>query len=182
MSVLLTSNTLPVRQVTLTGIGWFPFVAQETRVCAAQQWEGGAVAFPEGRRPSRWRPSCQVRSREAQEATLTHPLFSPSAESASNTAPLQRSQSLPHSVTVTLGGVSDQGTPSSSALSEREASRLDKFQQLLAGPHTDLGKCPPAEDTYTAQFGLFSAHARMMGGPSVWAVVRVSHHDERHLP
>ncbi|XP_073070164.1 TBC1 domain family member 22A isoform X8 [Manis javanica] len=60
------------------------------------------------------------------------------AESASNTAPLQRSQSLPHSVTVTLGGVSDQGTPSSSALSEREASRLDKFQQLLAGPHTDL--------------------------------------------
>ncbi|XP_036762506.2 TBC1 domain family member 22A isoform X1 [Manis pentadactyla] len=60
------------------------------------------------------------------------------AESASDTAPLQRSQSLPHSVTVTLGGVSDPGTPSSSALSEREASRLDKFQQLLAGPHTDL--------------------------------------------
>uniref|UniRef100_A0A667GCV9 TBC1 domain family member 22A n=1 Tax=Lynx canadensis TaxID=61383 RepID=A0A667GCV9_LYNCA len=61
-----------------------------------------------------------------------------SAESASDTAPLQRSQSLPHSVTVALGGTSDPSTLSSSALSEREASRLDKFKQLLAGPNTDL--------------------------------------------
>ncbi|KAM7115421.1 TBC1 domain family member 22A isoform 1-T1 [Molossus nigricans] len=60
------------------------------------------------------------------------------AESASNTAPLQRSQSLPHSATVTLGGSSDPSTLSGSALSEREASRLDKFKQLLAGPNTDL--------------------------------------------
>uniref|UniRef100_A0ABI7YJF3 Rab-GAP TBC domain-containing protein n=2 Tax=Felis catus TaxID=9685 RepID=A0ABI7YJF3_FELCA len=60
------------------------------------------------------------------------------AESASDTAPLQRSQSLPHSVTVALGGTSDPSTLSSSALSEREASRLDKFKQLLAGPNTDL--------------------------------------------
>ncbi|VFV21307.1 tbc1 domain family member 22a [Lynx pardinus] len=59
-------------------------------------------------------------------------------ESASDTAPLQRSQSLPHSVTVALGGTSDPSTLSSSALSEREASRLDKFKQLLAGPNTDL--------------------------------------------
>uniref|UniRef100_A0A2I3H276 TBC1 domain family member 22A n=1 Tax=Nomascus leucogenys TaxID=61853 RepID=A0A2I3H276_NOMLE len=61
------------------------------------------------------------------------------AESASDAAPLQRSQSLPHSATVTLGGTSDPSTLSSSALSEREASRLDKFKQLLAGPNTDLG-------------------------------------------
>uniref|UniRef100_A0A8P0T7Y1 TBC1 domain family member 22A n=1 Tax=Canis lupus familiaris TaxID=9615 RepID=A0A8P0T7Y1_CANLF len=60
------------------------------------------------------------------------------AESASDTVPLQRSQSLPHSVTVALGGTSDPSALSSSALSEREASRLDKFKQLLAGPHTDL--------------------------------------------
>ncbi|XP_019302778.2 TBC1 domain family member 22A isoform X3 [Panthera pardus] len=60
------------------------------------------------------------------------------AESASDAAPLQRSQSLPHSVTVALGGTSDPSTLSSSALSEREASRLDKFKQLLAGPNTDL--------------------------------------------
>nr|XP_005567035.2 TBC1 domain family member 22A isoform X1 [Macaca fascicularis] len=60
------------------------------------------------------------------------------AESASDAAPLQRSQSLPHAAAVTLGGTSDPGTLSSSALSEREASRLDKFKQLLAGPNTDL--------------------------------------------
>lgn len=60
------------------------------------------------------------------------------AESASDAAPLQRSQSLPHAATVTLGGTSDPGTLSSPALSEREASRLDKFKQLLAGPNTDL--------------------------------------------
>lgn len=60
------------------------------------------------------------------------------AETASSPVPLQRSQSLPHSATVTLGGTSDPSTLSSPALSEREASRLDKFRQLLAGPHTDL--------------------------------------------
>lgn len=73
-------------------------------------------------------------------------VLSPSAESASNAVPLQRSQSLPHSATVTLGGSSDPSALSSSALSEREASRLDKFKQLLAGPNTDLGKCPVEED------------------------------------
>ncbi|XP_045869524.1 TBC1 domain family member 22A isoform X2 [Meles meles] len=60
------------------------------------------------------------------------------AESASDTVPLQRSQSLPHSVTVALGGAPHSSALSSSALSEREASRLDKFKQLLAGPNTDL--------------------------------------------
>lgn len=67
-------------------------------------------------------------------------LFSLPAESASGPAPLHRSQSLPHAATMALGSTSDPGTLSSSALSEREASRLDKFKQLLAGPNTDLGK------------------------------------------
>ncbi|XP_015426216.1 PREDICTED: TBC1 domain family member 22A [Myotis davidii] len=65
-------------------------------------------------------------------------LFSLPAESASGPAPLHRSQSLPHAATMALGSTSDPGTLSSSALSEREASRLDKFKQLLAGPNTDL--------------------------------------------
>uniref|UniRef100_A0A9L0K639 TBC1 domain family member 22A n=1 Tax=Equus asinus TaxID=9793 RepID=A0A9L0K639_EQUAS len=60
------------------------------------------------------------------------------AESASDSVPLQRSQSLPHSATVALGGTSDSSTLGSSVLSEREAFRLDKFKQLLAGPNTDL--------------------------------------------
>lgn len=79
--------------------------------------------------------------RKARRLPSPSVLF-PSAESASSTIPLQRSQSLPHSATVTLGGLSDPSTLSGSALSEREASRLDKFKQLLAGPNTDLGKCP----------------------------------------
>lgn len=58
--------------------------------------------------------------------------------SASDAAPLQRSQSLPHAATVVLGGAPEPGALSSSALSEREASRLDKFKHLLAGPNTDL--------------------------------------------
>ncbi|XP_037369271.1 TBC1 domain family member 22A [Talpa occidentalis] len=60
------------------------------------------------------------------------------AESAHGAAPLHRSQSLPHSATVALGGPSDPSAGSSSAASERVASRLDKFRQLLAGPNTDL--------------------------------------------
>ncbi|XP_040089291.1 TBC1 domain family member 22A [Oryx dammah] len=58
--------------------------------------------------------------------------------SASDAAPLQRSQSLPHAATVALGGAPEPSALSSSALSEREASRLDKFKHLLSGPNTDL--------------------------------------------
>uniref|UniRef100_A0A8C6FXM3 TBC1 domain family member 22A n=1 Tax=Moschus moschiferus TaxID=68415 RepID=A0A8C6FXM3_MOSMO len=58
--------------------------------------------------------------------------------SASDAIPLQRSQSLPHAASVVLGGVPEPSVLSSSALSEREASRLDKFKHLLAGPNTDL--------------------------------------------
>lgn len=61
-----------------------------------------------------------------------------SSDSTSDSVPLQRSQSLPHSATVALSGTSDPHALGSSALSKREASRLDKFKQLLAGPNTDL--------------------------------------------
>nr|XP_048300870.1 TBC1 domain family member 22A isoform X2 [Myodes glareolus] len=60
------------------------------------------------------------------------------SESTSDPVPLQRSQSLPHSATVSLSGTSDPNALGGSALSNREASRLDKFKQLLAGPNTDL--------------------------------------------
>lgn len=64
----------------------------------------------------------------------------PFLESTGDTVPLQRSQSLPHSATVTLSGTSDPHALAGSALSKRETSRLDKFKQLLAGPNTDLGE------------------------------------------
>lgn len=60
------------------------------------------------------------------------------SESTSDPVPLQRSQSLPYSATVSLSGTSDPNALGGSALSNREASRLDKFKQLLAGPNTDL--------------------------------------------
>ncbi|XP_027252006.1 TBC1 domain family member 22A isoform X4 [Cricetulus griseus] len=60
------------------------------------------------------------------------------SESTSDPVPLQRSQSLPHSATVSLSGTSDPHALGGSALSKREATRLDKFKQLLAGPNTDL--------------------------------------------
>lgn len=60
------------------------------------------------------------------------------SESTSDPVPLQRSQSLPHSATVSLSGTSDPHALGGSNLSMRETSRLDKFKQLLAGPNTDL--------------------------------------------
>ncbi|KAG8517973.1 TBC1 domain family member 22A [Galemys pyrenaicus] len=62
------------------------------------------------------------------------------ADGASDAVPLHRSQSLPHSAAAALGGTSDPSVAGSSAGSERLASRLDKFRQLLAGPNTDLGE------------------------------------------
>lgn len=66
----------------------------------------------------------------------------PFLESSGDAVPLQRSQSLPYSATVALSGTSDPHALGGSALSKREASRLDKFKQLLAGPNTDLGESP----------------------------------------
>ncbi|XP_053112765.1 TBC1 domain family member 22A isoform X2 [Hemicordylus capensis] len=64
---------------------------------------------------------------------------SSSADSASENASMPRSQSLPQASTVGLvGGVTDHSTSGVPVLSEREASRLDKFRQLLAGPNTNL--------------------------------------------
>ena len=108
-----------------------------------------------------------------------HRVLSLSAESASDTVPLQRSQSLPHSVTVALGGTSDPSALSSSALSEREASRLDKFKQLLAGPHTDLGESP-ARGGHMCLVLLVLRPQAPMCGLLCWRVVCVvpgSHED-----
>uniref|UniRef100_A0A8D0LBM0 TBC1 domain family member 22A n=1 Tax=Sphenodon punctatus TaxID=8508 RepID=A0A8D0LBM0_SPHPU len=64
---------------------------------------------------------------------------SSSADAASENASLQRSQSLPHASTVPIvGGAADHYASASPVLTEREAFRLDKFRQLLAGPNTDL--------------------------------------------
>ncbi|KAH0616525.1 hypothetical protein JD844_027691 [Phrynosoma platyrhinos] len=60
-------------------------------------------------------------------------------DSANENAYMPRSQSLPQTSTVTMvGEVVDHNTSGLPILLEREASRLDKFKQLLAGPNTNL--------------------------------------------
>ncbi|XP_066579959.1 TBC1 domain family member 22A isoform X1 [Amia ocellicauda] len=62
-----------------------------------------------------------------------------SKEGAFDRVPLQRQQSLPHRPVIPMvARMADQNTSGTLAMTEREASRLDKFKQLLAGPNTDL--------------------------------------------
>ncbi|KAJ8392029.1 hypothetical protein AAFF_G00083390 [Aldrovandia affinis] len=54
-------------------------------------------------------------------------------------AALQRHQSLPHRPIIPMvARMADQNTSGALVMTEREASRLDKFRQVLAGPNTDL--------------------------------------------
>uniref|UniRef100_A0A665WVB4 TBC1 domain family, member 22a n=1 Tax=Echeneis naucrates TaxID=173247 RepID=A0A665WVB4_ECHNA len=59
---------------------------------------------------------------------------------AGECAALHRQQSLPHRPPVIplVARMADQNTSGTPAMTEREASRLDKFKHLLAGPNTDL--------------------------------------------
>uniref|UniRef100_A0A4W6E8F7 TBC1 domain family, member 22a n=1 Tax=Lates calcarifer TaxID=8187 RepID=A0A4W6E8F7_LATCA len=61
-------------------------------------------------------------------------------EEESECAALHRQRSLPHRPPVIplVARMADQNTSGTPAMTEREASRLDKFKQLLAGPNTDL--------------------------------------------
>ncbi|XP_075967998.1 TBC1 domain family member 22A isoform X2 [Anarhichas minor] len=67
------------------------------------------------------------------------PIGSPK-DAASEYAGLHRQRSLPHRPPVIplVARMADQNTSGTPAMTEREASRLDKFKQLLAGPNTDL--------------------------------------------
>ncbi|XP_061920577.1 TBC1 domain family member 22A isoform X2 [Entelurus aequoreus] len=67
------------------------------------------------------------------------PIGSPK-DAASEHAALYRQRSLPHRPPVIplVARMADQNTSGTPVMTEREASRLDKFKQLLAGPNTDL--------------------------------------------
>ncbi|KAJ3612136.1 hypothetical protein NHX12_020413 [Muraenolepis orangiensis] len=67
------------------------------------------------------------------------PLGSPRDE-AGERAALHRQRSLPPRPPIIpmVARITDQNTSETPVMTEREASRLDKFRQLLAGPHTDL--------------------------------------------
>ncbi|CAL8338979.1 unnamed protein product [Arctogadus glacialis] len=76
------------------------------------------------------------------------PIGSPRDEVAER-GPLHRQRSLPPRPPIIpmVARIADQNTSGSPVMTEREASRLDKFRQLLAGPHTDLGKNLPSTST-----------------------------------
>lgn len=67
------------------------------------------------------------------------PIGSPK-DAAGEHAALHRQRSLPHRPPVIplVARMADQNTSGTPAMTEREASRLDKFKQLLTGPNTDL--------------------------------------------
>ncbi|XP_032445009.1 TBC1 domain family member 22A isoform X2 [Xiphophorus hellerii] len=67
------------------------------------------------------------------------PIGSP-RDAAGERAGLHKQRSLPHRPPVIplVARMADQNTSGTPAMTEREASRLDKFKQLLAGPNTDL--------------------------------------------
>nr|XP_020456952.1 TBC1 domain family member 22A isoform X4 [Monopterus albus] len=67
------------------------------------------------------------------------PIGSPK-DVAGEPAALHRQRSLPHRPPLIplVARMADQNTSGTLAMTEREASRLDKFRQLLAGPNTDL--------------------------------------------
>ncbi|XP_057711694.1 TBC1 domain family member 22A isoform X3 [Corythoichthys intestinalis] len=66
------------------------------------------------------------------------PIGSPK-DGAGDHGSLYRQRSLPHRPVIPLvARMADQNTSGTPAMTEREASRLDKFKQLLSGPNTDL--------------------------------------------
>jgi len=75
-------------------------------------------------------------------AHVTLHLFTLPPDAAGEHAALHRQRSLPHRPPVIplVARMADQNTSGTPVMTEREASRLDKFKQLLAGPNTDLGK------------------------------------------
>ncbi|XP_042366974.1 TBC1 domain family member 22A isoform X1 [Plectropomus leopardus] len=96
----------------------------------------GDVTSPEVSFASQSSPYADGRLVKSQSEA---PIGSPK-DAAGEHAALHRQRSLPHRPPVIplVARMADQNTSGTPAMTEREASRLDKFKQLLAGPNTDL--------------------------------------------
>uniref|UniRef100_UPI0037E99078 TBC1 domain family member 22A isoform X2 n=1 Tax=Semicossyphus pulcher TaxID=241346 RepID=UPI0037E99078 len=97
---------------------------------------GGYVTSPEVSFASQSSPYTDGRLVKSHSEA---PIGSPK-DAAGEHAALHRQRSLPHRPPVIplVARMADQNTSGTPAMTEREASRLDKFKQLLAGPNTDL--------------------------------------------
>lgn len=97
--------------------------------------EGGDVTSPEMPFSSQTSPYTDGRLVKSHSEA---PIGSPK-DAENERAALHRQRSLPHRPVIPLvARMADQNTSGTPAMTEREASRLDKFKQLLAGPNTDL--------------------------------------------
>ncbi|XP_040002018.1 TBC1 domain family member 22A isoform X3 [Xiphias gladius] len=97
--------------------------------------EGGEVTSPEVSFASQCSPYTDGHLVKSHSEA---PIGSPKDEAGECVA-LHRQRSLPHRPVIPLvARMADQNTSGTPAMTEREASRLDKFKQLLAGPNTDL--------------------------------------------
>ncbi|XP_047245840.1 TBC1 domain family member 22A isoform X2 [Girardinichthys multiradiatus] len=83
--------------------------------------------------------SCPYTDSRLVKSHSEAPIGSPK-DAAGEYASLHRQRSLPHRPPVIplVARMADQNTSGTPAMTEREASRLDKFKQLVAGPNTDL--------------------------------------------
>ncbi|KAJ8261831.1 hypothetical protein GJAV_G00158970 [Gymnothorax javanicus] len=101
-----------------------------------QDEEEGEEPTPELTFSSELRPA-DAESRMVKSFSEAH--IESSKDGAAERAALQRQQSLPHRPVIPLvARMADQNTSGALVMTEREASRLDKFRQVLAGPNTDL--------------------------------------------
>uniref|UniRef100_A0A7N8XFF5 TBC1 domain family, member 22a n=1 Tax=Mastacembelus armatus TaxID=205130 RepID=A0A7N8XFF5_9TELE len=83
----------------------------------------------------------EVTSTEVSFASQSSPYTDGRLVKSHSEAPIGvQNRSLPHRPPVIplVARMADQNTSGTPAMTEREASRLDKFKQLLAGPNTDL--------------------------------------------
>ncbi|KAJ8381650.1 hypothetical protein SKAU_G00024280 [Synaphobranchus kaupii] len=100
-----------------------------------QEEEEGEEPTPELTFSSEPRPFAE--SRMVKSLSEAH--IESSKDGAAERSALQRQQSLPHRPLIPLvARMADQNTSGALVMTEREASRLDKFRQVLAGPNTDL--------------------------------------------
>ncbi|XP_061107416.1 TBC1 domain family member 22A isoform X1 [Conger conger] len=101
-----------------------------------QEEEEGEEPAPELTFSSEPRPPF-AESRMVKSLSEAH--IESSKDGAAERVALQRQQSLPHRPLIPLvARMADQNTSGALVMTEREASRLDKFRQVLAGPNTDL--------------------------------------------
>ncbi|XP_072566060.1 TBC1 domain family member 22A isoform X2 [Paramormyrops kingsleyae] len=112
---------------------------RESAVAEELQWRPQPPAEEEGEESSPGSVLTEASPGGRMVKSLSEAHIGFSREGIEEKVSLQRQRSLPQRPVVPLvARMADQNTSGTPAMTEREASRLDKFRQVLAGPNTDL--------------------------------------------